>query len=190
MKESTHQKLLSATRKLIWEQGVNKTTVEHICEEAGLSKMTFYRAYENKFDIIKEILDEFYNDLELSFQKIFEKNIPFIEKIMELMYHNMESIKEISPDLIRDIIKQDNPQIKDYMRSKVEFHRDLSLKYIIIEQKKGNFRDDVEIEFISFFLEHINELILDERLNEIYKSTDELANQLTKMFYFGILRRN
>ncbi|MER3329088.1 MAG: TetR/AcrR family transcriptional regulator, partial [Candidatus Kapaibacterium sp.] len=172
------------------KQGVNKTTVDHICEEAGLSKMTFYRAYENKFDIVKEILDENYQGLEVAYKEIFTKNIPFIEKIMELIYFNMESVKEISPDLIRDIVKQDNPQMKDYMRSKVEFHRDLSLKYIIIEQKKGNFRDDVKLEFISFFLEHINELILDDRLNSIYESTDELANQLTKMFYFGILRRN
>jgi hypothetical protein len=80
--------------------------------------------------------------------------------------------------------------MKDYMREKVVFHRDLSLKYIVLEQKKGNFRADVKLEFISFFLEHINELILDERLNGIYESTDELANQLTKMFYFGILRRS
>ncbi len=190
MKEATHKKLLEATRKLIWKQGVNKTTVDHICEAADLSKMTFYRAYENKFDIIKEILDENYAKMAIDYEQIFSKNIPFIEKIMEIIYHNMESVKEISPELIRDIIRQDNPQMKEYMREKVESHRDLSMKYIIIEQKKGNFRDDVKLEFISFFLEHINELILDDRLNSIYESTDELANQLTKMFYFGILRRN
>ncbi|PKL80732.1 MAG: hypothetical protein CVV25_03250 [Ignavibacteriae bacterium HGW-Ignavibacteriae-4] len=190
MKEATHQKLLDATRKLIWKQGVNKTTVDHICDEAGLSKMTFYRAYENKFDIIKEILDENYKDLEENYKKIFSKNIPFIEKIMELIYYNMEANKEISPDLVRDILKQENPMMKDYMRGKVDFYREISLKYIVLEQKKGNFRDDVKIEFISFFIDHINELILDERLNNVYESTDELANQLTKMFYFGILRRN
>jgi len=71
MKESTHQKLLDATRKLIWKQGVNKTTVDHICDEAGLSKMTFYRAYENKFDIFKEILDENYKDLGEAYERIF-----------------------------------------------------------------------------------------------------------------------
>jgi len=190
MKDATHKKLIEATRKLIWKQGINKTTVEHICDEAGLSKMTFYRAYENKFDIIKEILDENYANVAVAFEEIFSKSIPFIEKMMELIYYNMEINKEVSPDLIRDIIKQDNPQMKEYMQEKVDFYRELSLKYIIIEQKKGNFRDDVKIEFVSFFLDHINELILDDRLNNIYESTDELINQLTKMFYFGILRRN
>ena len=190
MKDATHSQLLKTTRELIWKQGVNKTSVEQICKEAGLSKMTFYRAYENKYDIVKEVLDENYSTMEDDYEEIFKRNIPFIEKVMELIYYNMESLKKISPDLIRDIVRQDHPQLKDYMRSKVEFHRDLSLKYIIIEQKKGNFRDDVKIEFISFFLMHINELVLDERLGDIYESTDELANQLTKMFYFGILRRN
>lgn len=126
----------------------------------------------------------------VDYEQIFNRNIPFIEKVMELIYYIMGSVKEISPDLIRDIVKQDNPHLKDYMLSKIEFQKDLSLKYIIIEQKKGNFRNDVKLEFISFFLVHINELALEERLNNIYDSTDELVSQLTKMFYFGILSRN
>jgi AcrR family transcriptional regulator len=190
MKNVTHQKLLDSTRELIWKQGVNKTSVNQICENAGLSKMSFYRAYENKYDIIKEILDEYYSKMDYDYGQIFSKNIPFLEKVMELIYYNMESLKEISKDLICDIIRQVNPHLKDYMQSKVDYHRDLSMKYIIIEQQKGNFRSDVKIEFISFFLVHINELVLEERLNSVYASTDELANQLTKMFYFGILRRN
>ena len=190
MKESTHKKLFDATRKIIWKNGINNTSVDQICEEAGLSKMTFYRAYENKFDIIKEILDENYEKVGKIYDEIFNKNIPFIEKIMEIIYYNTESVKEISPDLIRDIVKQDNPQMKEYLNGKNQYYRDLILKYVAIEQKKGNFRDDVKIEFISFFLEHINELSLNQRLQQIYESTDELVNQLTKMFYFGILRRN
>ena len=190
MRDLTHQRLLDSTRKLIWKQGVNKTNVNQICEHAGLSKMTFYRAYENKYDIIKVILDEYYEKMDYDYSQIFSKNIPFIEKVMELIYYNMESIKEISKELICDIVKQVDPRLKDYMRSKIEYHRDLSMKYIIIEQKKGNFRDDLKLEFISFFLVHINELVLEERLASVYESTDELANQITKMFYFGLLRRN
>ena len=190
MKAATHKRLLDSARKLIWKQGISKTSVDQICEDSGLSKMTFYRAYENKYDIIKEILDENYSTMAVDYEQIFNRNIPFIEKVMELIYYIMSSVKEISPDLIRDIVKQDNPHLKDYMLSKIEFQRDLSLKYIIIEQKKGNFRNDVKLEFISFFLVHINELALEERLNNIYDSTDELVSQLTKMFYFGILSRN
>lgn len=189
MKKSTEKKLLDATRSLIWKQGVNKTTVDEICTLAKVSKMTFYRAFENKFDIVKIVLDTNYEDFEKAYDEIFEKNIPFIEKISEIIYYNLQSVKEISPELIRDIVNQENPKLKEYMDDKVKFHRDLTLKYIVLEQKKGNFRDDVKLEFISFFLEHINELIFDKRLTAIYESTDELVNQLTKMFYFGVIRR-
>ncbi|MER3328985.1 MAG: TetR/AcrR family transcriptional regulator, partial [Candidatus Kapaibacterium sp.] len=123
------------------------TSVSQICDDAGLSKMTFYRAYENKYDIVKEILDENYRNMAVEYDQIFNRNIPFIEKVMELIYYIMGSVKEVSPEFIKDVIKQNNPNLKDYMQSKVEFHRDLSMRYIILEQKKGNFRSDVKLEF-------------------------------------------
>lgn len=189
MKVSTEKKLLDATRSLIWSQGVNKTTVDQICNEAKVSKMTFYRAFENKFDVVKIVLDEKYENFEKNYHEIFDKNIPFVEKINEIIYFNLESVREISAELIKDIVSQENPNLKDYMDEKVNFQRELTLSYIIKEQTKGNFRSDLKIEFISFFLDHINELVFDKRLNKIYESTDELVNQLTKMFYFGVLKR-
>lgn len=189
MKKSTEKKLLDATTQLLWEKGFNKISVGEICELAGISKMTFYREFENKFDIVKVILDKRYSKFEQGYEEIFDRNIPFLEKISEIIYFNMESVKGISKELIRDIVQQDHPKFKEYMNSKVQFHVDLTMKYILLEQQKGNFRDDVKVEFIAFFIEHINELILDERLIAIYGSTDELLNQLTKMFYFGVVKR-
>jgi AcrR family transcriptional regulator len=189
LKKSTEKKLIDAATQLIWEQGVNKTTVDQICARAGISKMTFYRAYDNKFDIVKTILDRRYELYAAGYEEIFSKNLPFLEKINEIIYFNMQSVKEVSQELIRDIVQQENKRFSDYMRSKVKFQTDLILKYIHLEQKKGNFRTDVKSEFISFFIEHINELIFDERLQAIYESTDELLDQLTRMFYFGVIRR-
>ena len=183
MKESTREKIVEAARRVIWKRGINDINVEDICKEGSISKMTFYRAYESKYDVLKEILAENYD-------KIFNKEIPFFEKIMEIVYYNLKATEGISKELIRDIVKQENPIIKDYMREKNEFYKNVMLKYIIIEQKKGNFREDVKLEFISFYLDHINELILDDRLSDVYESTDELINQLLKMFYFGVLRRS
>jgi AcrR family transcriptional regulator len=190
MKESTREKIIDGARKVIWSSGINNVTVEEICNEANVSKMTFYRAYENKFDVVKEILDAGYKDLAENYEKIFNKEIPFNEKIMEIVYYNLKANEGISAELVRDIIQQDNPAIKDYMREKNEFYKSLVLKYVIMEQKKGNFREDVKLEFISFFIDHISELLLDERLTSIYESTDELSNQLLKMFYYGVMKRS
>lgn len=190
MKDSTRQKLLDATKTMIWKQGINATTVDHICKESGVSKMTFYRAYENKYDIIKEILDSNYQELAVTYDVIFNKNIPFVEKIMEVIYYNNSINKGISVELLRDIVSQEHPAMKEYMQEKKDFYNNIVLKFVKIEQEKGNFRNDLNLEIVSFFIEHINELALEPRLNSIFESTDELMNQLTKMFYFGVLKRS
>lgn len=174
---------------MMWKQGINATTVDHICKESGVSKMTFYRAYENKYDIIKEILDANYQDLAVSYDVIFNKNIPFIEKIMEIIYYNNNMNKSASQELIRDIVSQHHPAMKEYMLEKKEFYNGIVLNYIKIEQEKGNFRSDVSMDLVAFYIDLINELAIDPRLQDMYESTAELMNQLTKMFYFGILKR-
>lgn len=189
MKITTAQKLLIATKAVMLRQGINATTVDDICKEANVSKMTFYRAYENKYDIIKEIIDENYRDLASSYDAIFDKNIPFVEKIMEIIYYNYKMNEGASQELINDIVNQQHPAMKDFMQEKKDFYNSIVLKYVKIEQEKGNFRSDLNLDLVSFYIEHINELVVEPKLQDKFKNSAELINQLTKMLYFGILSR-
>lgn len=179
-----------ATRAVIWKKGINATTVDDICKEANVSKMTFYRAYENKYDIIKEIIDENFQNLADNYQTIFDKNIPFVEKIMEIIYYNYKMNEGASQELIYDIVNQQHPAMKEFMQEKKDFYNSIVLKYVKIEQEKGNFRSDLNLDLVSFYLEHINELVVEPKLQGKFETPTELINQLTKMLYFGILSRN
>ncbi len=57
VKKNTETKLTEAGRSLFWKFGFTKVTVEEICQSAGVSKMTFYRYFENKTELAKRILD-------------------------------------------------------------------------------------------------------------------------------------
>jgi AcrR family transcriptional regulator len=41
-------KILAAGRDLFWKHGFKRVTIEEVCREAGASKMTFYKFFENK----------------------------------------------------------------------------------------------------------------------------------------------
>lgn len=185
----TKNKIVQAAKKIIWENGFRTISVSDICEEAKISRMTFYRHYDDKYYLVKEILNELYDDVEIQYDIIYNQDIPFIEKIMQVIDYNSEATKGISTNLIGDIINESNEKLKEFIREKREFQKNINLKYIIREQKKGNFREDISVEFISFYLDHLNNLILDQRLSKMFESTDILMNQIYKMFYFGILNR-
>jgi AcrR family transcriptional regulator len=69
-----NDKLFKAGRKLFWKYGFRRVSVDEICREAGVSKMTFYRAFEDKQDLAKTI-----------FRKVAEEGVKqFIEILPRL----------------------------------------------------------------------------------------------------------
>ena len=50
--------LYDALMKLIQEKKFDKISVGELCEAAGVSRMTYYRSYNNKEDILLQHLDE------------------------------------------------------------------------------------------------------------------------------------
>lgn len=187
--ENTKDKIYQAAKELIWENGINNTNVADICNEAGVSKMTFYRKYENKKELLKLIIDDNYNRFNQKYDEIFQKDLPFNEKIMELIYAHSELLKGISKKYIDDIAHQDNAELKEFIQKKHMIYNESVVQLLIREQSKGNIRADVDIEFLNFFRNNIIELLFKPKLQKIYPDTEELIIQLIKMFYFGAVKR-
>ncbi len=185
----TKDKIYYAAKELIWKNGINSTNVADICKEAGVSKMTFYRKYENKFELLQGIIEHNYEEFNQQFIEIFQKEIPFNEKIMDLIFAQSELLKGISKNYIVDIMKQENAELKAFIQKTNKKHNDLVMQHIVREQRKGNIRGDVSIDFLNFFRNHISTLMFNEELQKIYPSSEELLIQLTKMFYFGAVKR-
>jgi len=57
--EVTRRKLLDAATTLMLKQGFNGTTIDEICDEAGLTKGSFFYHFENKEDICKAAVKAF-----------------------------------------------------------------------------------------------------------------------------------
>ncbi len=186
----TRESIKESTKILLWENGINKTSVIDICNAANISRMSFYREFENKNEIVNEIISEFYKeaiDLQIS---ILNKPIPFLERINELIYTKIEFIKGMKRELLKEILHQKNPELKLLLDKQRQIGLDYLLYQIKLEQKKGNFRKELNLEFIMYYINKITEFMFDPELIRIYPDTSELIREINKVFYFGILERN
>lgn len=113
---------------LLKEQPLNKITVKAICENAQINRATFYKYYDNPFDLLNKLEQEFLDILQNKIMKqnpkgfqdilrivlqdvkenrsiysvLFSENgdEQFRERLFSLCYHdNMETIKKIFPKL-------------------------------------------------------------------------------------------
>ncbi len=60
---STKEKILEEAQKLMLTKGFNATTVEEICEAAGVTKGSFFHYFESKEDLGKTVTEYYWQKM-------------------------------------------------------------------------------------------------------------------------------
>ena len=147
--------IVETAERLFTRHGIKRITVEEICQKADVSKMTFYKYFSNKTDLVENIWNKW---IEEGFEKLDEINaldIPFPEKIEMMFKWRTELISKMSTEFIEEVLPID-PE-----RGKV---RKRFLKFIVDAQKKGDIRPEIRPEFIAAVIDKMHELARDEKL--------------------------
>src|SRR5512134_1974861 len=74
-------RLMKAVRELIWEGSYGSTTIDDICEKAGVKKGSFYYFYDSKADLALEALDEEWQRRRADLDSIFSPTVPPLERL-------------------------------------------------------------------------------------------------------------
>lgn len=184
--ESRHS-ILASAKILFWKYGIRKVTVDEICKEAGVSKMTFYRQFENKLDLAKNVLEEVFKNSLNQYDEIINRDIPYPDKIKEIVLLKHEGAKELSEEFLKDLYQNESFGLKAYFE---DYRQTIYLKVMADlkdAQEKGWIRADLKLEFVLYMLNSLNEKMTDPNFLSIYDSTQEAVVELTKFFFYGIL---
>jgi AcrR family transcriptional regulator len=174
------RQILITAEGLFIRHGMKRVTVEEICQEANVSKMTFYKYFANKAELVKRIWEGWIAEFFNKFDEINAMDIPFPEKIELMFKWKEEFISKIGPELIKDFLQTDF----ELERVKQRF-----LEFIVEGQKRGDIRPEIRPEFIMAVIDKLNELARDADLLKRYPSYIEFNRELKDFFWFGILAR-
>ena len=101
MKISGNQKynqIITTGRQLFWKYGIKRVPIEEICREAGVSKMTFYKHFDNKLDLVRHIIDQITNEGMLKYRKIMGQEVPFREKVRKSVHLKIGRLSCVVPE--------------------------------------------------------------------------------------------
>lgn len=189
MNNPKKQQIVSTARDLFWKFGFRRVSIEEICREANVSKMTFYKHFKNKDELIKYIIDLITGIAMKKYREIMDSDMPFIQKVDKSIQLKMESSDEMSQEFFDDFHKNASPELREYFNKLVRANLQTIQNDYIDAQKKGDVRPDINPGFILYYLDKILEMARDENLMKIYKSPPDLINELTRFFFYGILPR-
>lgn len=192
MKLTDNQKynqIISTSKILFWKYGIKRVTIEEICREANVSKMTFYKHFKNKNDLVKHLLEHILGKAILKYKNIMEQDIPFTEKARQSIALKMEQTEEMSSEFFEDYFLHADPELSDFLNKKLAESIGMIMKDYIEAQKRGDIRGDIRPEFILYFLNHMAVMGKDEQLLALYDNPGDLVRELINFFFYGIIER-
>jgi len=75
---------------LMADKPINKITIKEICEKADINRGTFYHYYQDQFDLLKQVQDEFANEVKELLEKRQTKVLDTVEMITQLISYFVE----------------------------------------------------------------------------------------------------
>ena len=180
--------ILAASKKLYWKYGISKVSVEEVCAEAEISKMTFYRYFKNKFEVVSIIMDQMTTEGIDTYRSIMSSKLPYSERLEKLMLFQKEQAASMSMEFITDLYKNEHAgEIVQLLQKNTEkFDQEIRSDF---QQAidEGHMRKGVTVDFIMHMLQVVRKESQNVELHKSYESTEEFAGAMADFFFHGIL---
>ena len=174
------QQLVQTAETLFSRHGARRITVEEICKTANVSKMTFYKYFKNKTDLIVTIRDKWIQETFDAFDEINRKNIPFPDKIDLMTRWKIEFAKRTHQEFIREL----SDHAEGLQEIKTRY-----LENIKNAQNSGELRSDIDPEFYWMVVSKINEMYQDGSWKAVFSSITDFQKQVRTLLFYGMLKR-
>jgi len=178
MESKKRYELLEKGKELFLKHGVKRISVEEICKEANVSKVTFYKYFKNKSELLNTIRDNLIEIGFSHFDEINKLNLRFSQKIKLMSKWRVEFFKSIQGEFLNQIIEMN------------EFKREYMTRFIQnikTAQDNGEIRKDVSPELIALVSEKLREITLQEDWKNIYDDYATYQDEMRTLLFFGML---
>ena len=126
---------------------------------------------------------------QIEIDEITNSDIPFTEKVKLTIEMKKRQTEYMGKELWVDMMQNPIPEVYQYIEMKKKYFIKKILNIYIEAQKKGDIRPDIKPEFIYYILNLLMETSKDENLSKMYETPRELAEEMIKFYFYGIVAR-
>ena len=89
------ERLMEAVKELIWTGSYGSTTIDQICDKAGVKRGSFYYFFDSKAELAETAIDEDWQKRRPGLDAIFSSTVPPLERFEKYCAFNYQFQKEI-----------------------------------------------------------------------------------------------
>lgn len=183
---SKYRMLLESGQRLFWKYGFRRVTIDEICRDADVSKMTFYRFFENKIDLAKTIFRNVAEEGIKKFNEVIDSDAAPSEKFKMIISMKAEGTNDISREFLMDFYTSADTELPMFVE---KVTNDLWKEVIAgfrRAQEDGWLRKDFKPEFLFYLSQKLMGMVTDKELLKMYNNQQDLILEFANFFTYGI----
>jgi len=181
------ERILDKSYELIQRYGLRGFTMDDVASELGISKKTIYKIFDSKNQLISELVDRIVEVEKASFLEEMSKHKDWFDKFETML--TMYTPEDIPMRLVEELYRY-YPEEKEKIEKLFEFRQEILYPLIEEGQRLGKIRRDLNPVIIVML---IHDLFMTPADSKRLKGQDitikQLLEQMKKLFFYGILKR-
>lgn len=146
--QTTKNKILKATLKLMKKYGYEALSIKNICREAGVSNGSFYHHFKTKDEMLSYYLQNIMgSDLDALQNIHINKTVK--EVIIDFYVNYANYCKKIGIDFMSNYYSTKNKALNTYTRHSGAYPITHLTSYLENEQKEGTIKQNIKIQDIA-----------------------------------------
>jgi len=139
--------ILRTAENLFMQFGFGRVTVEEICREAKVSKVTFYKYFPNKLAVLEDYLTSRLKLGFKTFQRISEADASLQEKMQAMVAMKQSAVSQFTPVFMNSLQGSDESLLA-IMGKWSQMGMDAMKQFFIDAQERGEIHPDYSVEFL------------------------------------------
>jgi AcrR family transcriptional regulator len=181
------QQLIMTAKDLFCRHGVRRVTIEEICRQAKISKMTFYKYFKDKWDIARSVLELLFGQSFQEFHGIVAEELPFSQKFEKLLMMITAQIHAAGSAFLEDLMQESSP-LHTYFLEMQKNTRAMSIEFFRVAQESGQINSSIKMPFLLFMLDRLADLVNHPELVQVMPDMEERASELAMQLFHGFAR--
>lgn len=177
------KRVLQQAVKSFFSQGIRHVHMDDIAASLSISKRTLYELFQDKQQLLLEVMCSQRNEMHDYMEKIASKANNALEVVFAFYEKKSSELCEMNPAFFRDLKKY--PEVLEFLRQEQRISDAAAAEHFRLGVEQGIFRDDINFDIVTKAMSMQLDVLIYSDLTDNYPLTD-IYSEITILHMRGI----
>lgn len=184
MGKSKKDQIIATATQLMFEKGIQATSMDEIAAGVPVAKMTIYKYFQSKNGLIGAVLQSYIQQLHKHLDAVIERSGTPLQALLELMTYREIQIPQ---QFLKECI-ENHPQYVDKMMRYYREHIAKKFEELIFKgQQHGMIRKDIAPHVLVLYLESMKDYLTRPEVVQNIHDFRTIGEQFQTILLYGIV---